>query len=59
MQAQDPSATPRKFHVMSDNNRGELMLSMQPRNEVENALGCAGIEIARWLVCEKQLGGCD
>src|SRR6185312_15802964 len=55
LEAQNASAAASEIQVVSNNNRGELMLTMQLRNEIENALCRTDIEVACGLVGEKEL----
>src|SRR5215469_11038198 len=54
-QSQDAATTPRERIIVGNDKRGELMLSMQPGDQVKNCVCGSLIEIAGWLVCQQEL----
>ena len=52
-------AAARERQVMRSNEGGELVLAVQPRNQIENRFRCLAVEISRGLIRQQQLGAGD
>ncbi len=58
MQTKHAITAASKGHIVSDDNRGELMLAVQTSDKFEDALRGSAIEIAGWFVGKQQFRAC-
>ena len=59
LQTQYPMATSRKGKIVGGNERGQLVIAMEPGNQFKNRVRCTVVEVSGGLIRQQKLGPCD